>query len=237
MDDEIIYSWCFNSIECFDSTSFAAIIILNEDLESFSSLSSQHYVHPYKPWNVGGNVNYKDHRPPYPHKPYSPPYNQPPRQTNESNVLDFQVMMEQLTKSVHGMSQQLKFVTNRMDQMEEHVRPPMTVMKNTRCKEKEMGSNKGQFPTQPSINPRNISSIESQEFSPPEDSLDSSPQAFCDGVHAITRLRSGKILEDPIECDLEDKKKEIEEENEDRKPLGKDMNLLPISHLYPSPKL
>ena len=36
MDDEIIYSWCFNSVECFDSTPSAAIIILDKDLESFS---------------------------------------------------------------------------------------------------------------------------------------------------------------------------------------------------------
>ena len=42
MDDEIIYSWCFNDVECFDSTPFAAIIILDKDLESFSSLRSQH---------------------------------------------------------------------------------------------------------------------------------------------------------------------------------------------------
>ena len=45
MDDEIIYSWCFNSVECFDSTSSAAIIILDKDLQSFSSLSSQHGCH------------------------------------------------------------------------------------------------------------------------------------------------------------------------------------------------
>ena len=41
MDDEIIYSWCFNDVECFDSTPSAAIIILDKDLESFSSLKSQ----------------------------------------------------------------------------------------------------------------------------------------------------------------------------------------------------
>ena len=41
MDDEIIYSWCFHDVECFDSTPFAAIIILDKDLESFSSLRSQ----------------------------------------------------------------------------------------------------------------------------------------------------------------------------------------------------
>ena len=42
MDDEIIYSWCFNDVKCFDSTPSAAIIILDRDLESFSSLISQH---------------------------------------------------------------------------------------------------------------------------------------------------------------------------------------------------
>ena len=41
MDDEIIYSWWFNDFECFDSTPSAAIIILDEDLESFSSLRSK----------------------------------------------------------------------------------------------------------------------------------------------------------------------------------------------------
>ena len=44
MDDEIIYSWCFNSVECFDSRSCAAIIALVENLESLSSLRSQHVV-------------------------------------------------------------------------------------------------------------------------------------------------------------------------------------------------
>ena len=41
MDDEIIHSWCFHDVECFDSTPSAAIIILDKDLESFSSLRSQ----------------------------------------------------------------------------------------------------------------------------------------------------------------------------------------------------
>ena len=44
MDFEIIYSWCFNYVECFDSTPSAAIIILDKDLESFSSLKSQQEV-------------------------------------------------------------------------------------------------------------------------------------------------------------------------------------------------
>ena len=44
MDDEIIYSWGFNDVECFDSTPSAAIIILDKDLESFSSLRSQHHA-------------------------------------------------------------------------------------------------------------------------------------------------------------------------------------------------
>ena len=41
MDDEIIQSWCFHDVECFDSTPSAAIIILDKDLESSSSLRSQ----------------------------------------------------------------------------------------------------------------------------------------------------------------------------------------------------
>ena len=41
MDDEIIYSWCFNYVECFGSTPYAAIIVLVENLESLSSLKSQ----------------------------------------------------------------------------------------------------------------------------------------------------------------------------------------------------
>ena len=40
MDDEIIHSWCFHDVECFDSTPSTAIIILDKDLESFSSLRS-----------------------------------------------------------------------------------------------------------------------------------------------------------------------------------------------------
>ena len=41
IDNEIIYSWCFNYVEYFDSTPFARIIILVEDLERFLSLKSQ----------------------------------------------------------------------------------------------------------------------------------------------------------------------------------------------------
>ena len=41
MDDEIIYSWCFNVVECFDSTPSAAIIILVDNLERLWSLRSQ----------------------------------------------------------------------------------------------------------------------------------------------------------------------------------------------------
>ena len=44
MDDEIIYSWCFNDVECFDSTPSAAIIILDKALESFSSLRSLQFL-------------------------------------------------------------------------------------------------------------------------------------------------------------------------------------------------
>ena len=46
MDDEIIYYWCFNYVKCFDSTPSPAIIVLVDNLESFSSLRSQHS--PYK---------------------------------------------------------------------------------------------------------------------------------------------------------------------------------------------
>ena len=48
------------------------------------AVNAMNYVHPYKPWNARGNENYKDHRPPYPPKPYSPLYNQPPRQMMEN---------------------------------------------------------------------------------------------------------------------------------------------------------
>ena len=52
MDDEIIYSWCFNDVKCFDSTPSAAIIILDKYLESFSSLRSQHVEYPFYKKNV-----------------------------------------------------------------------------------------------------------------------------------------------------------------------------------------
>ena len=42
MDDEIIYSWFFNTVEYFDSTPSAAIIVLVDNLESLWSLRSQH---------------------------------------------------------------------------------------------------------------------------------------------------------------------------------------------------
>ena len=37
MDDEIIYSWCFNVVECFDLTPSTAIIFLADNLESLWS--------------------------------------------------------------------------------------------------------------------------------------------------------------------------------------------------------
>ena len=43
MDDEIVYSWCFDFVECFDSTSSIVIIVLVENLESFLSLISQQF--------------------------------------------------------------------------------------------------------------------------------------------------------------------------------------------------
>ena len=49
MDDEIIHSWCFHDVECFDSTPSTAIIILDKDLDSFSSLRSQQSAPP-APW-------------------------------------------------------------------------------------------------------------------------------------------------------------------------------------------
>ena len=55
MDDEIIYSWCFNSVECFDSTSSAAIIVLVENLESLSSLRSQHFL-DIEAWRQNAHV-------------------------------------------------------------------------------------------------------------------------------------------------------------------------------------
>ena len=61
MDDEIIYSWCFHDVECFDSTPSAAIIILDKDLESFSSLKSQHEAPP--PWHDAKKKRLR-HRPP-----------------------------------------------------------------------------------------------------------------------------------------------------------------------------
>ena len=44
MDDEIIFSWCLNYVECFDSTPFVAIIVLVNNLESLWSQRSQQLV-------------------------------------------------------------------------------------------------------------------------------------------------------------------------------------------------
>ena len=42
MDDEIIHSWCFHNVECFDSTPSVVIIILDKDLENkFKQTSSR----------------------------------------------------------------------------------------------------------------------------------------------------------------------------------------------------
>ena len=40
MDDEIIYSWCFNFVNCYDLTSSTTIIVWVKNLESSSSLKS-----------------------------------------------------------------------------------------------------------------------------------------------------------------------------------------------------
>ena len=42
IDDKIIYSWCFNFVEYFDSTSFATIDVLVKTVESLSNFRSQH---------------------------------------------------------------------------------------------------------------------------------------------------------------------------------------------------
>ena len=47
MDDEIIYSWCFNYVEYFDSIASAAIIVFVENLESLTILRSQQEL-PYR---------------------------------------------------------------------------------------------------------------------------------------------------------------------------------------------
>ena len=52
MNDDIIYSWCFNSVECFDSTPSAAIIVLVENLES---LLTKRFYASLKHKNVGQN--------------------------------------------------------------------------------------------------------------------------------------------------------------------------------------
>ena len=68
MDDEIIYSWCFNDVECFDSTPSATTIILDKDLESFSSLKSQQLLavifalDKFRPYILGSKIIvYTDH--------------------------------------------------------------------------------------------------------------------------------------------------------------------------------
>ena len=60
MDDEIIHSWCFHDVECFDSTPSAAIIILDKDLESFSSLRSQQFFESISS-NTEGEWTHLDH--------------------------------------------------------------------------------------------------------------------------------------------------------------------------------
>ena len=58
-------------------------------------------------------------------------------------------------------------------------------------KGKEMDYNKGRFPTQPVINPRNVAFLDSDEISP----LDKNEGS----VQAISQLRSEKQLADPYD--------------------------------------
>ena len=51
MDDEIIYSWCFNFVECFDSTSSAAIVVLVETWRACQASDPSMYTHDV-PWRI-----------------------------------------------------------------------------------------------------------------------------------------------------------------------------------------
>ena len=58
MYDEIIYSWCFNFVECFDSTPFSAIIFVVDILNNFSSLRSlrEKFMNNEREGNKKGNI-------------------------------------------------------------------------------------------------------------------------------------------------------------------------------------
>ena len=53
MDDEIIYSWCFNSVEYFDSASSAAMIVLVEELEIEKGKDRPRFGRPNQTETVG----------------------------------------------------------------------------------------------------------------------------------------------------------------------------------------
>ena len=184
-----------------------------ECVGNYEEVNAMNQASPYNSWSNRGNMNYnKDIRPPYPPKPYFQPYNQQPRAQNDlgnSSMQVMQGMMEQLTRNMQTMSEQMSQMARKVEQLEmDKLNQAESNIDNMKGKGKEMDYNKGRFPTQPVINPRNVAFLDSDEISP----LDKNEGS----VQAISQLRSGKQLADPYDKEYEGEgSKEEEKLDED----------------------
>ena len=94
-----------------------------------------------------------------------------------------QGMLEQLTRNMQTMSEQMSQMARKVEQLEmDKLKQAGSNIKNMKGKVKEMDYNKGRFPTQPDIS--NVAFLDSDEISPLDKNEDS--------VQAISQLRSGK---------------------------------------------
>ena len=188
---EIPYSLCFSR----NHTN-------GECVGNYEEVNAMNQASPYNSWSSQGNMNCnKDIQPPYPPKPYFQPYNQQPRAQNDSGKSSIQIMqgmMEQLTRNMQTMSK--KSEMDKLNQAGSNI-------ENMKGKGKEMDYNKGQFPTQPVINPRNVAFLDSNEIS----LLDKNESS----VQAISQLRSGKQLADPYDKEYEGEGSKEKEEKLD----------------------
>ena len=121
-----------------------------------------------------------------------------------------QGMTEQLTKNMQTMSEKMSHMSKKVEHLEmDKLNQAGSNIDNMKGKGKEMDYNKGRFPTQPAINPRNVAFLNSDEVSPLDENEGS--------VQAISKLRSGKQLDDPY-----DKEYEEEISNDKEEKVGED---------------
>ena len=131
------------------------------------------------------------------------------------------------------MSKKISQMARKVGQLEmDKLNQDGSNIENMKGKGKEMDYNKGWFPTQPVINPRNVAFLDSDEISP----LDKNENI----VQAISQLRRRKQLADPYDKEYEgegskEKKENLYEDSGhvDSKSIGKGVKSSDYQHLIP----